>query len=180
MLPVPGASWKVPRMICGLNQWIVCLLDYPSTKCNSNPLPELDKLGIDSSSSYCVSWKPRFCLTLVHKRGAKGPSAIQGLELLTIAFLSISSLQPGEWNDKHSTEILSVRADLTETGTVSTDAGAGVTAREQTQGIMRKHHSQGHTTVWLTKKCQFLAEMWLCAASQAGSRESTTLQLLVG
>lgn len=39
------------------------------------------------------------------------------------------------------------------------------------QGIKRKHHSQGHTAVWLTKKCQILAEMWLCAASQVEQRE---------
>lgn len=125
MLPVPGAPWKAPRMIwygdLWLNQWVICLLDYPSTKCNSNPLPEPDKLGVDSSSC-CMSWKPRFCLSSVQERGTKGPFGFQGLEPLTIAFLSISSIQPGEWNYKHSSETLSVNADLTETGTVTTGA----------------------------------------------------------
>lgn len=70
----------------------------------------------------------------MQERQAKGPFAIQGLELLTIVFLRISSLQPGEQNHKHFSEILSVNAGLTETGTVTSDAGAGVTAREQTAG----------------------------------------------
>lgn len=166
--------------ICGLNQWIFCLLDYPSTKCNRNPLPELDKLGIGTSSSYCMFCKQRFCLALVQEKGLRDTLLSRALNCspLPSSVLAASNLGNGTintpvkyllweqiWQRQALSALMQVLAWQQES---------------KRQGIMRKHHSQGHTGVWLTKKCQLLSEMWLCAASQVGSRESITLQLLVG
>lgn len=98
-------------------------------------MPEPDKLEIKLTAPHhnaCLG--SQGSASLVQEGGAKGPFGVHSLEPPTIAFLSISSLQPGEQNYKHSSAILSVNADLTEAGTVTTDAGAGVTAREQTAG----------------------------------------------